>query len=116
VSVSVNAWGAAAIISEMPEAAIFRFPPGPPTMAGDAVYLRRSATKHVDLLIEASRDPEIIRWTRMPENLDHAAATSLLNRWRGRARDGILRQYVIARDGMMLVGLAIARGALPPTV
>jgi len=82
----------------MPEGATFRFPPGPATLAGDGVFLRRSATSHVDLLIEASHDAEIIRWTRMRENLDRATARVLLDRWQGRVKDGSLRQYVISRD------------------
>jgi hypothetical protein len=61
-------------------------------MAGDGVLLRPPVTSDVDLLIEASRDADIIRWTRMPENLGDAAASELLTRWRGRARDGSLRQ------------------------
>jgi RimJ/RimL family protein N-acetyltransferase len=51
----------------------------------------------VELLVEASRDPEIIRWTRTPENLDQTAARALLTRWQGRVSDGSLRQYVISR-------------------
>jgi hypothetical protein len=75
----------------------FRFPPGPPTLAGDGVFLRRSATSDVGLLVEASRDPEIIRWTRTPENLDQIAARALLTRWQDRVSDGSLRQYMISR-------------------
>lgn len=67
-------------------------------MAGEALFLRRLAIEDVELLIEASRDTEIIRWTRMPENLDHATATALLAHWRDRLAAGLVRQYVIAPD------------------
>jgi hypothetical protein len=63
-------------------------------MAGDGVLLRPPETSDVDLLVEASRDADIIRWTRMPENLGDAAASELLTRWRGRARERGLRQHV----------------------
>ncbi|MBJ7594914.1 MAG: GNAT family N-acetyltransferase [Candidatus Dormibacteraeota bacterium] len=66
-------------------------------MAGKGVFLRRSAPIDVGLLIEASRDAEIIHWTRTPQNLDYTAASDRLGRWQDRVTDGSLRQYVISR-------------------
>jgi len=81
----------------MPEPA-FRFPPGPEAISSEAVFLRTPTTDDAALLVEASHDPEIIRWTRMRPNLDDAAAAALLVRWRALAVDGLLRQYVVARS------------------
>ncbi len=80
----------------MPQEPAFRFPPGPRTLSGDGISLRRSAISDAELLVEASRDPEIIRWTRTPENLNDAAASALLGRWQDRVANGSLRQYVIS--------------------
>ena len=46
--------------------------------------------------MRASRDPEIVRWTFMPPDLDKAGAVDLAQRWQSRAADGRLRQYVIS--------------------
>ena len=65
-------------------------------MSAEGIYLRRLNRRHVGLLIRASHDPEIVRWTFMPPDLDRAAAAALSERWRSLAASGRIRQYVIS--------------------
>jgi RimJ/RimL family protein N-acetyltransferase len=77
-------------------ASAFRLEASPPTLAAEGVFLRRLSRGHVGLLVEASHDPEIVRWTFLPPDLDEAGATALAERWLSRAAEGRLRQYVIS--------------------
>jgi RimJ/RimL family protein N-acetyltransferase len=65
-------------------------------MSAEGVHLRKLNRRHVALLIKASHDPEIVRWTFMPPDFDMAGAVKLAERWRSRAADGRLRQYVVS--------------------
>jgi RimJ/RimL family protein N-acetyltransferase len=75
-------------------------------MSGDGIHLQTISGQHFGLLIKASRDPEIVRWTFIPPDLDNAGAIAVLERWRSRAADGRRREYVISsQQSMPAVGL-----------
>src|ERR1700730_2496278 len=65
-------------------------------MSAEGVRLRKFSRRHVGLLVKASHDAEIVRWTFIPPDLDNAGAAALAERWLSRAADGRLRQYVIS--------------------
>jgi RimJ/RimL family protein N-acetyltransferase len=78
----------------------------PPSMSAEGIHLRKFTRRHIALLIKASRDPEIFRWIFMPPDLDKAGARTLAERWRSRAAEGRLRQYVFSSEqSMPAVGL-----------
>jgi len=95
----------------MPERGGFTFPPGPPTFDAGTIALRQLGRKHVELLIEASSDREITRWTRIPAHLDTESAEAMMGRFRRRADEGLGCQYVIAQTPtdppVGLIGLAL---------
>lgn len=97
------------ILSEV--AASFRFPAAPATVSGEGVHLRRFNRRHLRLLVRASHDPEIVRWTFIPSHLDSATADALFERWRVQMAEGRLRPYVISagpsRPAMGLVSLVL---------
>lgn len=74
----------------------FRLPPAPLVLDDGAVHLRLLRSDDLDLLKRASRDPDVVRWTFVPPNLDDEAATTLMQRWDAVTRDGRMRQYAIA--------------------
>ncbi len=79
-------------------------------MSADRVHLRRLSKRDSALLVKASRDPEIVRWTLIPADLDKEAAASLVERWLTRSAEGLVRQYLIvsgARRGVGLVSIAL---------
>jgi RimJ/RimL family protein N-acetyltransferase len=75
-------------------------------MSAEGVHMRRFSRRHVGLLVKASHDAEIVRWTFIPPDLDDAGGTALAERWLSRTADGRLRQYVIsAGQSRRAVGL-----------
>jgi RimJ/RimL family protein N-acetyltransferase len=86
-------------------ASAFLLQASPPTMSAEGVHLRTFDRRHVGLLVRASHDPEIVRWTFIPPDLDQAGATALAERWLSRAADGRLRQYVVSGGSRPAVGL-----------
>jgi RimJ/RimL family protein N-acetyltransferase len=74
-------------------------------LADDAVALRWFHRDDAAVLAELARDPEVTRWTFMPEELDTARARTWIER-RGQAREyGVTASFaVIDRDTGTLVG------------
>jgi RimJ/RimL family protein N-acetyltransferase len=89
----------------------FQLQESPLAMSAEGIHLRRLGPKDVGLLVDASGDTEIVRWTFIPPDLDDASALSLIDRWQTRMSEGRLRQYVISSHQSMppvgLVSLAL---------
>jgi [ribosomal protein S5]-alanine N-acetyltransferase len=78
------------------EESSFRLRAAPPALTAEGLHLRTFSRSDAGLLVRASGDAEIVRWTFIPPNLDEAGAIALAERWLSRAADGQLRQYVIS--------------------
>lgn len=90
----------------MTAAGSFRLPPSPAVVSAEGVELRKLSRRHLGLLLKASCDPEVVRWTLIPADLDKEAATRLVDRWTTPAAQGVMRQYAISsRAGGPAVGL-----------
>lgn len=86
--------------------------PRPPLMEGD-LRLRPPADGDVDAVYEACRDPEVLRYTRIPRDYDRVDARAFVAGAEARRRAGISLEMVATdrRDGALcgVVGLVVDR-------
>jgi ribosomal-protein-alanine N-acetyltransferase len=74
----------------------YRLPDSPAVLSADGVHLRRFAENDVALLLAATRDPEIVRWTFIPADLDERRARLLVQRGLVMEGEGRFHRYVIS--------------------
>jgi [ribosomal protein S5]-alanine N-acetyltransferase len=74
----------------------YRLPDSPAVLSADGVHLRRFAEGDVDLLLAGARDPEVVRWTFMPADLDVRRARILVERGLVMEGEGRFHRYVIS--------------------
>ena len=86
--------------------------PGEPLIAG-ATALRPWRDSDLQPLVQACRDPEIVRWTRIPENYSDADARVYLMQRYDMAFAGLSAPFAIvaAPDGELLGSISLMRFA-----
>ncbi len=69
------------------------------------VRLRRHADSDIDAVVEATRDPEVTRWTRVPDDNTSARVSEWLAGWRRKDASGReLHLLIAAADDDRLLG------------
>lgn len=84
----------------MSEREPFAFPIG--GIDDGVVRLRMHADGDLDRVAAASLDPEVLRWTRVPEDNSAVAMREWLGEWRGLGEE--LHLIVVSADGDELIG------------
>ena len=72
------------------------------TLHDGTLELRRLVAADRDAVYEACRDPEILRWTALPDPFTRASAERVLEDAERRWRDGTVVELAIVEDGRLL--------------
>ena len=72
------------------------------TLREDALELRPFAPADRDAVLEACRDPEILRWTAFPDPFTGATAESIVREAGARWRDGTVLEVAIVEDARLI--------------
>jgi [ribosomal protein S5]-alanine N-acetyltransferase len=89
-------------------------PPSAPTLTDGVVTLRPHAPADLDGVLAMARDPETVRWTRIPQPYGHAEARQWIEQtvpagW----RDGTAFRWAVAEAGRFAGNLDVHAGAPP---